>query len=85
LRSGTRQSQFPAHGPTTLGLGTIGAFLAALAAGLWAYDGWEDLNLVGSEVQEPQRNFRARWWAVPLVALEHLSAFQRGMLLRAAL
>jgi APA family basic amino acid/polyamine antiporter len=33
------------------------AFLAALAAALWAYDGWEDLNLVGSEVQDPQRNF----------------------------
>jgi amino acid transporter len=33
------------------------AFLAALAASLWAYDGWEDLNLVGSEVQNPERNF----------------------------
>jgi APA family basic amino acid/polyamine antiporter len=32
------------------------SFLAALAAALWAYDGWEDLNLVGSEVQNPQRN-----------------------------
>jgi APA family basic amino acid/polyamine antiporter len=42
--------------PASLGLGTLGGFLAALAAGLWAYDGWEDLNLVGSEVQHPQRN-----------------------------
>src|SRR5216684_3660695 len=33
------------------------AFLAALAAALWAYDGWEDLNLVGSEVENPQKNF----------------------------
>jgi len=32
-------------------------FLAALAAALWAYDGWEDLNLVGSEVENPQKNF----------------------------
>jgi len=39
--------------------GVFGAFLAALAAALWAYDGWEDLNLVGSEVQNPQRNFPA--------------------------
>jgi APA family basic amino acid/polyamine antiporter len=31
-------------------------FLAALAASLWAYDGWEDLNRVGSEIQNPQRN-----------------------------
>ena len=36
---------------------TLGAFLATLAAALWAYDGWEDLNLVGSEVENPQRNF----------------------------
>jgi len=41
--------------PSTPGL--VGAFLAALAAALWAYDGWEDLNLVGSEVQNPERNF----------------------------
>ncbi len=42
--------------PGALGWGTFSGFLAALAAGLWAYDGWEDLNLVGSEVQNPQRN-----------------------------
>jgi basic amino acid/polyamine antiporter, APA family len=36
---------------------TLGAFLATLAAALWAYDGWEDLNLVGSEVENPERNF----------------------------
>ena len=34
----------------------MGKFFAALAAALWAYDGWEDLNRVGSEVEEPQRN-----------------------------
>ncbi|MFZ0635494.1 MAG: amino acid permease, partial [Candidatus Acidiferrales bacterium] len=27
------------------------------AAALWAYDGWEDLNRVGSEIQNPQKNF----------------------------
>ncbi|MGB9460491.1 MAG: amino acid permease, partial [Candidatus Acidiferrum sp.] len=43
--------------PHALNGGVISAFLAALAAALWAYDGWEDLNLVGSEVQNPQRNF----------------------------
>ncbi len=43
--------------PAPLGLSTFGGFLAALAAALWAYDGWEDLNLVGSEVQNPHRNF----------------------------
>ncbi len=39
------------------GTGVVAAFLGALAAALWAYDGWEDLNLVGSEVQNPERNF----------------------------
>jgi len=42
--------------PASLGWGTFGGFLAALAASLWAYDGWEDLNLVGSEVRDPARN-----------------------------
>ena len=40
-----------AHGATALT-----GFFGALAASLWAYDGWEDLNLVGSEVADPQRN-----------------------------
>ena len=37
-------------------IGTMTGFFAALAAALWAYDGWEDLNRVGSEMQNPQRN-----------------------------
>jgi basic amino acid/polyamine antiporter, APA family len=52
---------------------TLSAFLAALAAALWAYDGWEDLNLVGSEVENPQRNFpRALIGGVTFVALVYL-------------
>ena len=43
--------------PSAAGVGVVSAFLAALAAALWAYDGWEDLNLVGSEVQNPEKNF----------------------------
>jgi basic amino acid/polyamine antiporter, APA family len=46
---------WPAAG--TGGGAIFAAFLATLAAALWAYDGWEDLNLVGSEVANPQRNF----------------------------
>jgi amino acid transporter len=42
--------------PGSMGWGTFSGFLAALAASLWAYDGWEDLNLVGSEVSDPARN-----------------------------
>ena len=43
--------------PAAAAAGVVGAFLGALAAALWAYDGWEDLNLVGSEVENPERNF----------------------------
>ncbi len=50
------ESHFQPLLPATLGFGMFSGFLAAMAAALWAYDGWEDLNLVGSEVQNPQRN-----------------------------
>ncbi len=43
--------------PKSFGWGTCERFLTALAATAWAYDGWNDLNLVGSEVRDPQRNF----------------------------
>jgi basic amino acid/polyamine antiporter, APA family len=56
--------------PNALSGGVFSAFLAALAAALWAYDGWEDLNLVGSEVENPARNFpRALVGGVSVVAL----------------
>jgi basic amino acid/polyamine antiporter, APA family len=42
--------------PSNGAVGAFGGFFAALAAALWAYDGWEDLNRVGSEVEKPQRN-----------------------------
>ena len=59
--------------PGRLNAGVFGAFLAALAAALWAYDGWEDLNLVGSEVQQPEKNFpRALVGGVSLVVLIYL-------------
>jgi len=35
---------------------TLAGFLAAMAAALWAYDGWNNVNLVGSEVINPQKN-----------------------------
>ena len=60
--------------PTGMGTGAIfSAFLATLAAALWAYDGWEDLNLVGSEVENPQKNFpRALVGGVGFVAVIYL-------------
>ena len=70
----------PPHAPDPFwpaasdGAGTIfAAFLATLAAALWAYDGWEDLNLVGSEVADPHRNFpRALVGGVSFVAVMYL-------------
>jgi APA family basic amino acid/polyamine antiporter len=62
---------WPAAG---MGAGALfSAFLATLAAALWAYDGWEDLNLVGSEVENPQKNFpRALVGGVGFVAVVYL-------------
>ncbi|HET9783641.1 MAG TPA: amino acid permease [Terriglobales bacterium] len=33
----------------------IGGFATALVAALWAYDGWNDLTLAGSEIRDPGR------------------------------
>jgi APA family basic amino acid/polyamine antiporter len=30
--------------------------MAALVAALWAYDGWNDLNMVSEEIQRPEKN-----------------------------
>ena len=35
--------------------GGVAGFVAAVAAALWAYDGWSDLNMVAEEVREPER------------------------------
>jgi APA family basic amino acid/polyamine antiporter len=35
--------------------GGMTGFMAALVAALWAYDGWNDLNMVSEEVQCPER------------------------------
>jgi APA family basic amino acid/polyamine antiporter len=34
----------------------IAAFFTALVAALWAYDGWNNVSMVASEIREPQRN-----------------------------
>jgi APA family basic amino acid/polyamine antiporter len=35
--------------------GGIAGFMAALVAALWAYDGWNDLNMVSGEIKHPER------------------------------
>jgi APA family basic amino acid/polyamine antiporter len=34
----------------------IATFFAALVAALWAYDGWNNVSMVASEIRNPQRN-----------------------------
>ncbi|MGC2327920.1 MAG: amino acid permease [Candidatus Sulfotelmatobacter sp.] len=36
--------------------GGITGFMAALVAALWAYDGWNDLNMVAGEIKHPERS-----------------------------
>ena len=36
--------------------GGMAGFAAALVAALWAYDGWNDLNMVAGEVKHPERS-----------------------------
>ena len=35
---------------------TFRGFIAAMVAALWAYDGWNNVSMVSSEIREPQRN-----------------------------
>ncbi len=34
----------------------VTGFFAALVAALWAYDGWNNVNMVAAEIRQPQRN-----------------------------
>ena len=48
--------------------GGLSGFLTAMAAALWAYDGWANLTMVGSEVKNPERNIPRALFAGVLVA-----------------
>jgi amino acid transporter len=47
-----------AHAPESTPVATLtfSGFIAALVAALWAYDGWNNVSMVSSEVKEPQKN-----------------------------
>ncbi len=47
-------SHFAGH--YTAAKGGIVGFMAALVAALWAYDGWNDLNMVAGEIRKPECN-----------------------------
>ncbi len=36
--------------------GGFAGFMAALVAALWAYDGWNNLNMLAGEIRKPERN-----------------------------
>jgi APA family basic amino acid/polyamine antiporter len=37
-------------------MGGIAGFFAAMVSALWAYDGWNNVSMVSSEIRNPQRN-----------------------------
>ena len=53
--------------------GGVSGFFLALVAALWAYDGWNDLNMVAGEVRNPQRNIPlALIWGVATVGVLYI-------------
>ena len=51
--------------------GGVAGFFAALVAALWAYDGWNNVNMVASEVKQPSRNLPLAliWGVLAVVAI----------------
>jgi amino acid transporter len=37
-------------------VGGVAGFFAAMVSALWAYDGWNNVSMVSSEIREPERN-----------------------------
>jgi len=51
------QTSLPAH------TGGIVGFFVALVAALWAYDGWTNASMIGSDIRNPEKNLpRALIW-----------------------
>ena len=73
LGFGTAHAQIPAGAqPPSLG---VAGFFAALVAALWAYDGWNNVSMVASEIRDPQRNLpRALIWGTAAVIAIYLLA-----------
>ncbi len=46
-------SHFSAH---ISSVGGLAGFFAAMVSALWAYDGWNNVSMVSSEIRNPQRN-----------------------------
>ena len=66
------------HGPETAVVThplTMAGFFGALVAALWAYDGWNNVSMVASEIRQPQRSLPlALIWGTLTVIVIYLSA-----------
>lgn len=61
--------------PTAVAPLTVAGFFAALVAALWAYDGWNNVSMVASEIRNPQRNLPiALIWGTVAVIVIYLLA-----------
>ncbi|MDQ6664740.1 MAG: amino acid permease [Acidobacteriota bacterium] len=56
---------------------TAAGFFAALVAALWAYDGWNNVAMVASEVKDPKRNLPLAliWGTLAVIAIYILANF----------
>jgi basic amino acid/polyamine antiporter, APA family len=66
---GLGQAHAPA--PAPLAPLTVAGFFAALVAALWAYDGWNNVSMVASEIRNPQRNLPVAliWGTVAVIGI----------------
>ncbi|KAI7870117.1 amino acid/polyamine transporter I [Spinellus fusiger] len=77
LSRGTYWTSSAFHGDPFKDIGTItsGQYAIALYSGLWAYDGWNNLNYVSGEMKNPHRDLpRVIFFGFPLVILSYLLA-----------
>ncbi len=56
LASGSLGDPWHSLKPELRGFSLLSAFGSAMISALWAYDGWNNLNYVTEELQEPERN-----------------------------
>jgi basic amino acid/polyamine antiporter, APA family len=56
---------------------TVAGFVAALVAALWAYDGWNNVGMVASEVKDPRRNLPLAliWGTLAVIGIYLLANF----------
>lgn len=58
---------------TAPNVGGMGGFFAAMVSALWAYDGWNNVSMVSSEIRDPQRNLpRSLIWGTLAVIATYL-------------